>query len=237
MIKAIPDQQLWSLRVSLKEEVLRYVCDHLSEQYLRQGLGGALIDRRLSGLRAAVGREPMVWVFARRFATYKRATLLLSHPERLARLLNDPQRPVVLLFAGKAHPDDEPGQALIRALVAHANQPEFAGKLFVLENYDLALARKLVIGADIWLNTPRFPMEACGTSGQKAALNGGLNVSILDGWWAEAYEGDNGWAITPYGGDDAAERDRYEAEDLFDLLEDEVVPLYFEAGRFGYSPG
>lgn len=236
-IQRIPDQQFWSQRVALKSEMLSFVCDRLHRQYRRQRIGSAHVDRRLTCLRPGAGRDPMVLVFARRFATYKRATLLLRDPERLARLLNDPERPVVLLFAGKAHPADEPGQELIRTLVSYANKPEFAGKLFVLEDYDLAMGRKLVAGADVWLNTPLYPMEACGTSGQKAALNGALNVSVLDGWWAEGYTGDNGWAITPYGAGDGEERDHYECEDLFDLLEDEVIPLYFDIGKFGYSSG
>lgn len=237
-IEAIPDQQFWALRSSLKREMLAYVRKHLTRQYRRQQLGQAHIDRRLSVLCAPDGAAPMVMVFARRFATYKRATLLMRDPERLARLLNDPERPVVLLFAGKAHPADEPGQELLRTVAEHAARPEFAGKLFLLENYDLALARKLVAGADVWLNTPVYPLEACGTSGQKAAINGALNVSVLDGWWAEGYNGDNGWAIVPHAFDDETHRDHYEAEDLFDLLEDEVVPLYFRTdGLLGYSPG
>ncbi|WP_353222352.1 alpha-glucan family phosphorylase [Salinisphaera hydrothermalis] len=237
LVASIPDQQFWLQRMSIKADMLDYVGNCLARQYRRQGVGEAHIERRLAMLKPTFGRDPMVLVFARRFATYKRATLLLRDAARLAALLNDPERPVILLFAGKAHPADEPGQALIRALVEQSQQPEFAGKLFVLEDYDLAMGRQLVAGADVWLNTPLYPMEACGTSGQKAGLNGALNVSVLDGWWGEGFQGDNGWAITPYNHSDPEQRDHYEAEDLLDLLEDEVIPLYFNRGHFGYSPG
>ncbi|MGB7757023.1 MAG: alpha-glucan family phosphorylase [Salinisphaera sp.] len=236
LVRSVPDQQFWLQRMSIKADMLDYVAGCLTRQYRRQGVGDAHIERRLAVLRPTFGRDPMVLVFARRFATYKRATLLLRDPERLAALLNDPERPVILLFAGKAHPADEPGQALIRTLVEYSRKPEFAGKLFVLEDYDLALGRQLVAGADVWLNTPLYPMEACGTSGQKAALNGALNVSVLDGWWGEGFQGDNGWGITPYSHSDPEQRDHYEAEDLLDLLEDEVAPLYFNRGDLGYSP-
>lgn len=235
LIQTVPDQQFWLQRMSIKADMLEYVAACLTRQYARQGVGAAHIERRLAMLRPTFGRDPLVLVFARRFATYKRATLLLRDPQRLAELLNNPERPVILLFAGKAHPADEPGQALIRTLVDYSRRPEYAGKLFVIEDYDLALARQLVAGADVWLNTPLYPMEACGTSGQKAAMNGALNVSVLDGWWAEGFQRDNGWAITPYSQSDPDQRDHYEAEDLLDLLEDEVVPLYFDRGNSGFS--
>ncbi len=235
-VNRITDQSFWANHLALKQELLEYVRNSLLRQYRRNGLGEAHIERRLAGLRA-IGTRPLVIGFARRFATYKRATLLLHDLGRLERLLNNPDRPVILLYAGKAHPADKPGQASIRELCSLSRKAPFAGKLFVLENYDLALSRKLVTGVDVWLNTPIAPLEACGTSGQKAGMNGALNVSVLDGWWGEAYSGENGWAITPRESEDAAERDANDAEDLYDILEDEVIPLYYELGELGYSRG
>jgi starch phosphorylase len=170
--------------------------------------------------------------FARRFATYKRATLLLSQPDRLRELLLSPDRPVQLVFAGKAHPADEQGKEMIRQIVAFSSDPEIRHRFVFVDDYDIAVARALYQGSDVWLNNPRRPQEACGTSGMKAALNGGLNLSILDGWWHEMFDGENGWAISS--AEDVADldrRDRLEAGALFDLLERQVVPLYYE--RYG----
>jgi starch phosphorylase len=168
--------------------------------------------------------------FARRFATYKRASLLLSRPERLALLLADPERPIQLLVAGKAHPADEAGKDVIQQVVDFAREPAAAARVLFLEDYELTLARRLVQGVDVWLNTPRRPLEASGTSGMKAALNGGLNLSILDGWWAEAYSPAYGFAIEGSEGDDAteAEQDAAEAEALYAMLEEQVLPAYYE---------
>ena len=165
--------------------------------------------------------------FARRFATYKRATLLLRDRARLARLVNNPDRPMVLLFAGKAHPADEPGQQVLREMRQLMMQPEFAGRVVFLEDYDLQLARWLVSGVDVWLNNPIAPLEASGTSGIKAAINGRLNLSILDGWWAEGWTQDNGWGIPPANVQDPERRDALEAELILGTLEEEVLPLYY----------
>ncbi len=174
--------------------------------------------------------------FARRFATYKRATLLFSDPQRLSRLLTNPERPVLLIFAGKAHPSDLPGQELIRTIHEFSLKPEFIGHILLLEGYDLALGRKLVTGVDVWLNTPEYPLEASGTSGQKAAMNGVINLSVLDGWWAEGYNGENGWAITPHEPHfDAGYRNHEEATELLDLLENKVIPQYYNRDGQGYS--
>jgi len=176
--------------------------------------------------------------FARRFATYKRAALLFSDPQRLSRLLNDPHRPVILIFAGKAHPKDQPGQALIRTIYEFSRQPDFEGRVLLLEGYDMSLARKLVTGVDVWLNTPEYPMEASGTSGEKAGINGAINLSVLDGWWGEGFRGDNGWGITPHGPEfEPAYRDQEEAKDLLDIMEKEVIPLYYDHNGRGYSEG
>lgn len=235
-VQAIPDQSFWSLRQNIKTGLLDYAREVLCRQYRRNHMGEAHIQRLLAHL-SPNGHPPLVLGFARRFATYKRATLMFRDPVRLARILNQADRPIVLLFAGKAHPQDRPGQDLIRIIGDYSEQPEFEGKLFFIENYDLALGRKLVAGVDVWLNNPEYPMEACGTSGQKAGLNGALNVSILDGWWGETFDGENGWGLIPQTGVDPDTRDRLEAEELLDVLEHEVIPLYFNRNSQGYSPG
>ncbi len=185
-------------------------------------------------VRARLGRdvldpEALTIGFARRFATYKRATLLLSQPERLAAILGASDRPVQFVFAGKAHPADEPGKQMIQAIEQFGRTNQAYGRFIFFPDYDMAIARSMYAGCDVWLNNPRRPLEACGTSGMKAALNGALNCSILDGWWDEAYDGRNGWAIDSFEGQgDLAWRDRMEAESLFHLLETEIVPTFFD---------
>ena len=167
--------------------------------------------------------------FARRFATYKRATLLLSQPERLRALLLSGDRPVQLVFAGKSHPADDSGKELIRQITTFAADPDIRHRIVFVDDYDIAVARALLQGADVWLNNPRRPQEACGTSGMKAALNGGLNLSMLDGWWDECFDGENGWAISSAERvEDLERRDEVEAGSLFELLERQVVPLFYE---------
>ena len=173
-------------------------------------------------------------VFARRFATYKRATLLFRDPARLAQILGDAKRPVQIVYAGKAHPQDNAGRELIRQIVHQARDPRFSGRVVFLENYDMNAARFLTQGADVWLSNPRRPLEASGTSGMKAAVNGVLNVSVLDGWWAEGYQPEAGWAIgrgEEY--QDLEYQDEVEANALYDLLEKEVVPTFYDRGRNG----
>ncbi len=191
--------------------------------------GTASLSRSLAAERA------LVVGFARRFATYKRAGLLLQDRERLARLLTNPAQPVVLVFAGKAHPHDEPGKLVLQQIVEASRDARFEGRIVFLANYDVELARLLVHGSDIWLNTPRRPMEASGTSGMKATLNGALNVSELDGWWDEAYAPGLGWGLGEGIPDDTVEetRDIAEASQLMDLLEDEIVPLFFQRDAQG----
>jgi starch phosphorylase len=167
--------------------------------------------------------------FARRFATYKRATLLLSQPERLKALLLSGDRPVQLVFSGKAHPADDKGKEMIRQIVAFGSDIAVRHRFVFVEDYDIAVARQLLQGSDVWLNNPRRPQEACGTSGMKAALNGGLNLSILDGWWDEMFDGENGWAISSAEHiEDLERRDELEANSLFELLERQVVPQFYE---------
>src|SRR6266566_5386690 len=163
---------------------------------------------------------------------------LFSDPARLARLLTNPERPCLIIFAGKAHPHDLPAQQFIRLIHEYSHRPEFEGHIILLEGYDLGLGRKLVSGVDVWLNTPEYPMEASGTSGEKAAINGVINLSVLDGWWGEGYNGRNGWAITPHGPQyDPAYRDREEGGELLEILEKQVIPLYYNRQGYGYSEG
>jgi starch phosphorylase len=169
--------------------MLRDVRAKAIQQYRRNGVNATNIARMTSHLTPTES-DTLVPGFARRFATYKRATLIFRDPERLARILGNPERPVIVIFAGKAHPNDEPGQDLIREIQAFCMHPDFLGKVVLLEGYDMALARKLVTGVDVWINTPEFPLEASGTSGEKAGINGVLNLSVLDGWWAEGYNGE-----------------------------------------------
>tara|TARA_R110001592_G_scaffold148073_3_gene372730 strand:+ start:23297 stop:25843 length:2547 start_codon:yes stop_codon:yes gene_type:complete len=234
-IDEIPDYHYWSIHRALKQQLLDLVCDVAQQQQRRNGNSDAVIHRMT---RHVDGSDPEVLVmgFARRFATYKRALLLFADPDRLARLLNDPEQPVVIIFAGKAHPNDHPGQQLIKQIHQYSVHPDFIGKILLLEGYDMVLARKMVAGVDVWLNTPEYPLEASGTSGQKAGLNGAVNLSVLDGWWAEGYNGANGWGIQPR--DSRFEHDQRfldEANDLLNTIEHEVIPTYYGRNDSGYS--
>ncbi len=217
--------ELWQVKQRLRALLFSFVERRLRRRSERLELGepGPLPDP--GALTIGV---------ARRFVEYKRAALLFSEPERLARLLGDGQRPVQILFAGKAHPHDQHGKSILRSICERAREPRFAGRVFVLEDHDMNISRHLVQGCDLWLNTPRRPLEACGTSGQKAVFNATLNLSALDGWWAEAYDGTNGFAFGEgLTHTDAALHDRRDAEDLFDVLERQVVPEYFERSPQG----
>jgi starch phosphorylase len=234
-IDDIPDHRFWSLRQELKTLTLENIHQCTLKRYHRNNANDALI-KKITSIISKPEVDVLVLGFARRFATYKRATLLFKDPERLSRLLNDPEKPVVLVFAGKAHPSDHPGQELIRAIHDFAHKPEFQGKIILLEDYNMAMARTLVTGVDVWINTPEYPLEASGTSGEKAAINGVLNLSVLDGWWGEGYNSKNGWGISPHGVDvNPAVRDHEEANDLLDILENEVIPIFYNRGKQGYS--
>ena len=242
-IEEIPDHSFWSVRKSLKAELLEDVRRRIELQCARNGASRALLESLTAHLTGHAN-DVLTVGFARRFATYKRATLLFSDLPRLDRLVNDADRPILLLFAGKAHPSDQPGQELIRRIHEISRRPEFIGKLLMLEDYNLAMARKLVAGVDVWLNNPEYPLEASGTSGQKAGVNGVINLSVLDGWWGEGYlvdggvdgGGANGWAIAPHGPEfEPGYRDREEGHDLLDILENEVVPSYYQRDGQGYS--
>jgi starch phosphorylase len=233
----LPDQIFWNVRQRLKVRLLHLVRHLVRTQHLRNQGSESHLDRLL---RLADPANPDVLTigFGRRFATYKRATLVFEDLERLREIVSDPQRPVLFLFSGKAHPADEPGKELLRRIVSVAAMPEFEGKILFVEGYGLHLSRRLVQGVDVWLNNPIYPMEASGTSGMKAAFNGVVNLSVLDGWWAEGYQGDNGWAIKPASLQlDEQRRDREESRSLYELLEDRVLPLYYDNRKdLGYSP-
>ncbi len=223
-VRDIPDADLWNAHLAQKRRMLRIVRSRLRDQYSRHGRG----PDELRAVDEQLPEDRLTIAFARRFATYKRANLLFSDPARLRRLLTDSERPVQVLFAGKAHPADREGQALIRWVVEMSRSPELAGHIFFVENYDVALAAALVQGADVWLNNPRPPKEASGTSGMKAAGNGGLNLSVLDGWWVEGFTGKNGWGFA-----ESSTSDAEDAATLHHLLESEVIPLFYDRNDAG----
>jgi glycogen phosphorylase len=236
-IRAIPDHIFWSVRQDIKARLFHMVRHRIALQHTRNHGSESHLQRLL---KYADPANPNVLTigFGRRFATYKRATLLFNDLDNLRRLLADKTRQVLFLFAGKAHPADEPGQELIRTLVHMSRQEEFAGRILFLEGYDLHIARRMVSGVDVWLNNPVHPLEASGTSGMKAGMNGVINLSILDGWWDEGYDGENGWGIKPASPElDPHRRDLEESRTLYELLQDRVIPLYYERTEGGYSPG
>lgn len=235
-IETIPDHQFWSVRQSLKSQMLYGVRSHLAAQNSRNHGSEAHLDRLLK-LTDPINPNILTIGFARRFATYKRATLLFENLDWLRKIVLDEERPVLFIFAGKAHPADIPGQDLIRRISQVAHLPEFEGRLLLIAGYDLRLARRLVAGVDVWLNNPVYPLEASGTSGMKAGINGTINLSVLDGWWGEGYDGKNGWAIKP-GPEDMPPtlRDKEESQTLYEILQDRVVPLYYHRDKLGYSP-
>jgi starch phosphorylase len=221
----VREDELWRVRDQGREQLVAFVRQRLRHQLMTRGQSASDVEWTDSVLDP----KALTICFARRFATYKRATLLLSKPDRLRAMLLSGDRPVQLVFAGKSHPADDSGKELIRQLSTFAADPDLRHRVVFLEDYDIAMARSLLQGADVWLNNPRRPLEACGTSGMKAALNGGLNLSILDGWWDECFDGDNGWAISSAEHEeDLDKRDEIEAGSLFELLERQVVPLFYE---------
>jgi len=236
-IRDIPDHIFWSVRQDVKARMFHMVRHRVAQQHARNHGSASHLERLL---RFANPARPDVLTigFGRRFATYKRATLLFNNLDHLRRILGDRERRVLFLFAGKAHPADEPGQELIRSIAHIARQEEFEGKILFIEGYDLHIARRLVSGVDVWLNNPVYPLEASGTSGMKAGMNGVVNLSILDGWWDEGYDGENGWAIKPASPElDPHRRDQEEARTLYEILQHHVVPLYYaRTSEGGYSP-
>ncbi|MEW5943964.1 MAG: alpha-glucan family phosphorylase [Pseudomonadota bacterium] len=234
-IDEIPDHLFWSVRQSLKSQMLHIIRHRVSSQHFRNHGSESHLDRVLKFVDST---NPNILTigFARRFATYKRAALLFEHIDWLREITSDPDRPVLFIFAGKAHPADHPGQDLIRQIHNIARMPEFEGKVLMVEGYDMGLARRLVSGVDVWLNNPVYPLEASGTSGMKAGINGAINLSVLDGWWGEGYDGTNGWAIKPapvYLDD--YQRNREDSQALYEILQDRVLPAYYNRSKLGYS--
>lgn len=234
LVKKIPDEDLWLVRRHLKRK-LAYV---IRERARQQWLGGKLHPIQVIASGALLDPYALTIGFARRFAPYKRANLVMSDVKRLLEIINRPHMPVQIIFAGKSHPDHEGGKLLIQEVYRTVKKAETGGRLVFLEEYDMNLGRLLTQGVDVWMNTPRRPNEASGTSGEKAALNGVLNFSILDGWWREGYNGQNGWAIgEDQDYEDIEEQDKADAESLFDTLENEIIPLYYQLRSSDNLPG
>ncbi|MFN8005764.1 MAG: alpha-glucan family phosphorylase [Terriglobia bacterium] len=230
--EVISDEEIWSLRYALRRELVEFARKRLREQNQRLGGDGARIFERI------LSPDALTIGFARRFAAYKRAPLIFRDLARAVSLFNDPQRPIQLLFAGKAHPRDDKGKEFIQQIQEITKRNDFFGKVVFLENYDINVARHLISGADVWLNTPRRPLEASGTSGQKVAVHGGLNLSVLDGWWREAFDGTNGWAIgEDASGEDPEIQDAADAASLYQTLSESVIPLFFDRDEEGIPRG
>ncbi|HEY4743798.1 MAG TPA: glycosyltransferase family 1 protein [Desulfuromonadaceae bacterium] len=226
-IAKIPDAELWRTRQSCREKLVDFARKRLKEQLIKVGA----TTKEIATAEEVLDPEVLTIGFARRFATYKRGTLLLRDLDRLSRLLNNPDMPVQIIFAGKAHPQDQQGKELIRQIVQVSHEERFRHRIVFIEDYDMEVARHLVQGVDVWLNTPLRPMEASGTSGMKVAFNGGLNMSVLDGWWCEGYQRNNGWAIGKgevY--EDTEYQNQVESRATYDLLEKEIIPHYYERG-------
>ncbi len=233
-IENVDDGELWETHLALKSRLLEFVRRRACEQAERR----AEPQETLQQLGKVLSPDALTIGFARRFATYKRANLILADMERMASMVNDPKRPVQFLFAGKAHPHDEPGKRVLQQIAQMMRDQKFAGKFVFIEDYDINVGRHLVQGVDVWLNNPRRPLEASGTSGQKVVLNGGLNLSVLDGWWAEAYDGLNGFAIgTGRTHSNMDVHDSRDGDDLYRVLRDELIPLYYQRDRDGLPRG
>ena len=230
----VPDEEIWATRMALKKKLVDYIRDKFRETWLKnQG-----DPSRVVSLLQKINPNALMIGFCRRFATYKRAHLLFTDLERLSKIVNNPDHPVQFIFSGKAHPADGAGQGLIKRIFEISQRPEFLGKIIFLEDYDFRLARRLVSGVDIWMNTPTRPLEASGTSGEKAEMNGVVNLSVLDGWWLEGYREGAGWALTEkrtY--ENQGYQDQLDAATIYGLLENEIIPLYYDKCDKGYSEG
>ena len=230
----VPDEEIWDTRMALKEKLIKYIRDKFTQQWLRNQGDPA----KVMSILERISPNALMIGFCRRFATYKRAHLLFTDLDRLEKIVNNPDRPVLFFFSGKAHPADGAGQGLIKRIFEISRMPQFLGKIIFLEDYDMQLARRLVSGVDIWMNTPTRPLEASGTSGEKAEMNGVVNLSVLDGWWVEGYRKGAGWALPQertY--QNQTYQDQLDAATIYSLLENEIIPLYYKKGRKGYSEG
>ena len=230
----VPDEEIWKTRMTMKNKLVDYIRKSFRDTWLKnQG-----DPSRIVSLMDKINPNALLIGFGRRFATYKRAHLLFTDLERLSKIVNNPDYPVQFLFTGKAHPHDGAGQGLIKRIIEISRRPEFLGKIIFLENYDMQLARRLVSGVDIWLNTPTRPLEASGTSGEKALMNGVVNFSVLDGWWLEGYREGAGWALTEKRTYQNQEhQDQLDAATIYSILETEILPLYYARNKKGYSEG
>jgi len=232
-IFSVPDDKIWEMRMTLKNKFIRFVKRDFTANWLKnQG-----DPSRIMSIVDKINPNALLIGFARRFATYKRAYLLFNDLERLKKIVNNEQFPVQFIFAGKAHPADGAGQDLIKRIIEISKMPDFLGKIIFLENYDMTLSKRLITGVDVWLNTPTRPLEASGTSGEKAEMNGLLNFSVLDGWWYEGYRQGAGWALTSkrtYTNQD--QQDKLDSATIYSMLENEIIPLYFAKNSKGYSP-
>ncbi|WP_455531089.1 alpha-glucan family phosphorylase [Segatella salivae] len=231
-INNVPDEEVWSTRMALKQKLVDYIREKFTENWLRNQGDPA----RVVSLLQRINPNALMIGFCRRFATYKRAHLLFTDIDRLAKIVNNPEHPVLFFFSGKAHPADGAGQGLIKKIYEISQRPEFLGKIIFLEDYDMQLARRLVSGVDIWMNTPTRPLEASGTSGEKAEMNGVVNLSVLDGWWVEGYREGAGWALPEkrtY--ENQAYQDQLDAATIYGLLENDIIPMYYNRNKKGYS--
>ena len=228
----VDDEEIWNTRMALKNKLVRFIREMFTEMWLKnQG-----DPSRVVSLLERINPNALMIGFCRRFATYKRAHLLFTDIERLSKIVNDPEHPVLFFFSGKAHPADGAGQGLIKSIFEISQRPEFLGKIIFLEDYDMQLARRLVSGVDIWMNTPTRPLEASGTSGEKAELNGVVNLSVLDGWWVEGYREGAGWALDEKRTYQNQEyQDKLDAATIYGLLENEIIPMYYKKNKKGYS--
>lgn len=231
-IYQVPDAEIWETRMALKKKLVAYIREKFTENWLKnQG-----DPSRVMSLLERINPNALMIGFCRRFATYKRAHLLFTDIERLSKIVNNPERPVLFFFSGKAHPADGAGQGLIKKIYEISQRPEFLGKIIFLEDYDMQLARRLVSGVDIWMNTPTRPLEASGTSGEKAEMNGVVNLSVLDGWWVEGYRDGAGWALPQkrtY--ENQAYQDQLDASTIYSMLENEIIPMFYRHEEQGYS--
>lgn len=231
-IYQVPDAEIWETRMALKKKLVAYIREKFTENWLKnQG-----DPSRVMSLLERINPNALMIGFCRRFATYKRAHLLFTDIERLSKIVNNPERPVLFFFSGKAHPADGAGQGLIKKIYEISQRPEFLGKIIFLEDYDMQLARRLVSGVDIWMNTPTRPLEASGTSGEKAEMNGVVNLSVLDGWWVEGYRDGAGWALPQkrtY--DNQTYQDQLDASTIYSMLENEIIPMFYRHGEQDYS--
>ena len=232
-IQSLPDEEIWNIRQTLKHKLVKYIKNEYKTTWLKNQGDPA----RVVSILEKMDPNALIIGFGRRFATYKRAHLLFTDLDRLAKIVNNPQFPIQFVFTGKAHPADGGGQGLIKHIIEISRRPEFEGKIIFLENYDMRLARHLIAGVDVWLNTPTRPLEASGTSGMKAEMNGVLNFSVLDGWWYEGYREGAGWALTDkrtY--ENQQYQDQLDAATIYQMLESEIIPLYYARNSKGYSP-